>query len=163
MIQIVENVLDINLIQEIKDSVKNTEQIRVNYKSWGHYIVHSSAPVLIVDLNKDLTDKIKNTSKLNLKNSNIGAAYYGWTKLSYIPWHNDVGKKKAITIYVNDNWEDDWGGYFAYKDGIDIRCIKPEFNKAVILEGGIWHTVFSTNINAPMRETIQIFEFKEED
>jgi hypothetical protein len=57
---------------------------------------------------------------------------------------------------LNKHWDDDWGGYFAYKDD-DIKCIKPEFNKMTIIEPPIEHTVFSLTNNAPIRETIQIF------
>jgi Rps23 Pro-64 3,4-dihydroxylase Tpa1-like proline 4-hydroxylase len=58
---------------------------------------------------------------------------------------------------MNQNWDDDWGGYFAYKDNNEIKCIKPEFNKLTYIEPPIQHTVFNTSSLAPIREAILIF------
>ena len=84
----------------------------------------------------------------------------GWIKGSYIPWHDDGGHEYGMTIYMNETWDRDWGGYFAYEDGDEIKCIKPEFNKLALIKAPVTHTVFVPSSAAPTRETIQIFVLK---
>jgi Rps23 Pro-64 3,4-dihydroxylase Tpa1-like proline 4-hydroxylase len=87
----------------------------------------------------------------------IGFSWYGWIRGSYIPWHGDGQCKIAATIYLNEYWDENWGGYFAYEDGVDIKCIKPQYNRMTLIKPPIRHTVFNTSSIAPIRETIQIF------
>ena len=44
--------------------------------------------------------------------------------LSYITWHSDPHCKAALTIYLNDTWNEDWGGYLMYKENDEIKAIK---------------------------------------
>jgi Rps23 Pro-64 3,4-dihydroxylase Tpa1-like proline 4-hydroxylase len=160
MIEIYDEVLSIDLIQEIKEYVRSQTGHRSNYTSWGLNIINSSTPVLIFDIDGIIKDQIiaQLKDKINIVDwSKASLMYYYWTKFSYIPWHNDENKKHGITIYMNEYWDKNWGGYFAYDNGNKIECIKPEYNKAVKINAPLKHTVFSTNIDAPVRETIQIF------
>lgn len=58
---------------------------------------------------------------------------------------------------MNEYWDQNWGGYFAYQNKDKIECIKPSYNTAVIVSPPMEHTVFSVSIDAPVRETIQVF------
>jgi Rps23 Pro-64 3,4-dihydroxylase Tpa1-like proline 4-hydroxylase len=161
-----ENVLSINLIQNLKKYVSKQKNHRSNYSDWNKSVVHDSSIVMIFDLPEILSNEIKNfiLKKFDLsQKKNVVCMYYGWTRLSYIPWHCDGIYEYGITIYLNESWHPDWGGYFAYDDGKKIECIKPSFNKAVLINTPMQHTVFSTTINAPIRETIQVFIKKEID
>lgn len=45
-----------------------------------------------------------------------------WHKLSFIPWHSDKDSYDAVrfaaTLYLNKEWDDNWGGLFLYKKTI---------------------------------------------
>jgi Rps23 Pro-64 3,4-dihydroxylase Tpa1-like proline 4-hydroxylase len=86
---------------------------------------------------------------------------YVWTRLSYIPWHNDAASRIAITIYLNEYWDPDWGGIFLYSTDIEPRNIKgyvPKFNTAIKNNNKILHstTMISMDAKSP-RITIQLF------
>jgi Rps23 Pro-64 3,4-dihydroxylase Tpa1-like proline 4-hydroxylase len=82
---------------------------------------------------------------------------YFWTKLSYIPWHDDTQADSALTIYLNDYWDQDWGGYFMFKLNNEIKAIKPDRNLGVIQTGNVSHSVSTVNLDADLRITLQAF------
>jgi hypothetical protein len=66
----------------------------------------------------------------------------------------------AITLFLNDEWKDDWGGYFMYEDLDDnatIKCIKPKRNLGLLQGKGLNHSVSTINIGADWRISMQIF------
>lgn len=85
--------------------------------------------------------------------------YYEWNQLSQINWHTDPHATGAITIYLNENWDPDWGGFFCVRNGESDtgEFIIPMFNSAVILRGNPNHHVSLVNPLAPVRKTIQIW------
>ena len=84
--------------------------------------------------------------------------FYIWTKLSYIPWHNDHHVNGALTVYLNNYWDINWGGYFMYKNqNNEINAIKPETNLGVLQLEGVEHSVSTVNVNAENRITLQTF------
>lgn len=160
MIQIKKDVLSLNLIKDIKQYIAETKIHKSSYLDWDQSVVRQSAPVFIHDLNKTFNDVIikEVLKKFNLDNNvTMDINYFGWTKLSYIPWHDDSQVDYGMTIYLNETWHPDWGGFFAYVDNNEIKCIQPEYNKGILLTAPTKHCVFTTNLEAPIRETIQIF------
>lgn len=84
--------------------------------------------------------------------------YYEWNQLSQINWHNDNGKNAAITIYLNEEWNENLGGFFCWKDESNNRhLIIPEFNTGVLIRGNPQHHVSLINPFAPTRKTLQIW------
>ena len=156
MIKIISNVLDEQLIQDLQKYVATTENHRSSYKSWGSTIVKYSAPVLLFNLNEELYKRIEQVEIFDLKGKDFSVHYAGFPRLSYIPWHTDTHMKRAITIYLNKEWELDWGGYLCVNVNDEYKSIIPKYNMAVELSN-IPHSVTTVNIDAPMRETIQIF------
>jgi hypothetical protein len=156
-IKIINNALSLSLLEVVKDYSKHGN-IRHSYTNWGEEVIKDSNPVLIKDLSDNLSNRIINELKVHLPEyTEFKCMWYGWIRGSYIPWHADNNAKFGATIYLNDFWDEDWGGYFAYKDNNEIKCIKPEFNKMIVIKPPIEHTVFNTCSVAPVRETIQIF------
>jgi hypothetical protein len=156
-IKIINNALSLSLIEIIKDYSRCGE-VSHSYMHWSKDVVKDSNPVLFKDLNEQISSKLIEEIKNHIPASdNIFCMWYGWIRGSYIPWHNDGKAKFGATIYLNEYWDNDWGGYFAYEDSSEIKCIKPEFNKMVVIEPPKLHTVFNTSSVAPIRETIQIF------
>lgn len=160
--KIFKDFIAIDFLEEI--SAQNKENIhndvwRTN-KSWNPKIVKSSATVLIRHLDKECTNYLKNhllTHNLLDKNDTVFAMSYLWQPLSYIPWHKDSKRKGAATIYLNKKWDIDWGGYLMWKKNDEIKSLVPEFNNAAINDSNVDHSTTLTTLDAPARETIQIF------
>lgn len=135
---------------------------KTNY-SWHSGIIGSSHVALSRAYDLDtkiliLNNLIKNNIIPESDPINYAVLNYAWTKLSYIPWHNDSNSKQTITIYLNDNWDEDWGGLFLYKDNGEIKGISPKPNRCVKNTGDLMHTVTPVYLNAPgCRVTVQIF------
>jgi hypothetical protein len=131
---------------------------RTNF-CWPDEIRNQTTPVLIIDIdeNSPLHNKLK--AEIDVKTGlNVEQLMlYIWTKLSYIPWHDDSHVESALTIYLNDYWDPDWGGYFMYKLNNEIKAIKPERNLGVIQTGGVHHSVSTVNLDANLRITLQSF------
>jgi Rps23 Pro-64 3,4-dihydroxylase Tpa1-like proline 4-hydroxylase len=84
---------------------------------------------------------------------------YAWTRLSYIPWHNDGHRSEALTIYLNDVWEKDWGGLFLYEDDEgSLRGFVPSFNCGLKNRSNVKHSTTPVTLDAPEpRFTVQLF------
>ena len=126
---------------------------------WGEAIIKQSTPVIVKDILPEdkLYAKVKNEIESRCGWEVDKLMIYHWTKLSYIPWHNDSHTNAGLTIYLNDFWDDDWGGYFMYQTDKDIKAIKPELNLGVLQEGNIRHSVSTINLDADIRVTLQAF------
>ena len=82
---------------------------------------------------------------------------------SSIYWHKDgqsdqhSGKRSAASIYLTEDWQDEWGGWFLYKNQGEVNAIKPEYNRAVILFKDVEHcTTVISNESLP-RKSLQLF------
>lgn len=131
---------------------------------WDNKIVEDSFPVLIhnIDRNSSLFKnlKVEIESKTESFVNQYNLMFYYWTRFSYIPWHQDYLDKNGFTLYLNDHWERNYGGYFLYEDPnneTEIKTIIPKKNLAVIQKGGVWHTTTPVNYNGRIRFTIQAF------
>jgi Rps23 Pro-64 3,4-dihydroxylase Tpa1-like proline 4-hydroxylase len=87
------------------------------------------------------------------------AMAYIWKPHSYIPWHNDGIYSTGVTIYLNRNWNLDWGGLLIWKEkGTEkLQVSPPHFNIAVVNCNGIEHATTMVSPDAPLRQTIQCF------
>src|SRR5205807_392777 len=86
---------------------------------------------------------------------------YVWTRLSYIPWHNDGARGTAITIYLNEYWDPDWGGIYLFhteREPTNIKGYLPKFNTAVKNNNTVSHSTTMISMDAQIpRVTIQLF------
>jgi hypothetical protein len=80
-----------------------------------------------------------------------------FSRASCIPWHDDKTYAYTGTIYLNDNWDASWGGYFAYTDNKEIKCLIPAHNTGCFFTPPVMHSVLLTAGNAPLRESVQFF------
>jgi Rps23 Pro-64 3,4-dihydroxylase Tpa1-like proline 4-hydroxylase len=134
---------------------------------WNPNIVKDSFPVLIHGIYKDselfakVREQIEKKTKLAVKDHDI--MIYYWTRFSYIPWHEDQNYEGALTVYLNEEWQPDWGGYFLYEDNKqEIRAILPKRNFGLLQQGGIRHSTTPVNFDGGMRISIQVFLEKPE-
>jgi len=163
-IKIFEDFLELDFIKYVKNKIYNEINSSVwrSNLGWSGDIVKNSQPILLNILNNDtyiynyLSNKYNNLFN-ELKNKEIKILYYIYSRLSYIPLHNDDTHFFASTIYLNENWNEDFGGLFLYKENNEMKAICPKFNLAITNDNNIIHGTTLVNIDAPYRETIQIF------
>jgi hypothetical protein len=87
--------------------------------------------------------------------------YVGYAGSS-IHWHtdgvNDLGQeRRASSIYLTPDWQDEWGGYFLYKEQDHIRALAPTYNRAVVVEQDVEHCSAVLGSNCEPRRSIQVF------
>lgn len=102
-------------------------------------------------------------SDLGIKKENFETEplrYHCGDTNSGIDWQNDKEHKAVIILYLNNiDWDTQWGGVFCYidlDDGETVHQVVPESNKAVIMQGPIWHSVTKLQPEAPIIESLQI-------
>jgi hypothetical protein len=164
-----ENVLDSNFANYLfRDGCSKFDEPNYCWKTnytWEPRIVKSSHTVLV----RKITGDDENTILTQLKNCGIinsAEGYYVmnylWTKLSYIPWHTDGHVDEAVTVYLNPEWNPDWGGCFLYIEDENTNQVKgylPKFNTAIRNGSHMWHTVTPISLDSTCpRHTLQIFK-----
>jgi len=90
--------------------------------------------------------------------------YYIWQPNSGIGMHNDEGKRFGATIYLNDTWHPNSGGWFIWKDDPDkstLNALLPQRNCMVLNDRKEWHLVTRVSGDGlAIRITIQIWGIK---
>jgi hypothetical protein len=96
-----------------------------------------------------------------------GLLYQG-RPMSFTHWHRDDRVdfqpslvRSGMSIYLNDIWEENWGGWFCWKKteaDTTGHMIIPKYNRAVILSDDVLHstTCVSTAVPEP-RYSLQLF------
>lgn len=161
------------LFNESLDKFTNGEACWSSNYFWEGPLTKDTLPWFIRDYEGEQKQKILNC----LLESNIltqedidldlSVMNYVGTRLSYIPWHNDVPFKCGITIYLNPNWPEEWGGFYLYRESMSDNRISgfiPKFNTALkntagnSETGGIFHSVSLVTLGSQCpRVSIQIF------
>lgn len=161
-----DNFINIQLLGEIQELTKNCIELNkykfTNYEKWPGYVVKDSEKVLVWDIkneNENIYKKICNYVEIETGYKDVMCCYiHCWKQSSFIPWHTDGDYDAALTIYLNNIWDKDWGGYFMYqdKDG-EIKCVIPKKNLAILQENSILHSTTMTTPSATDRITLQLF------
>lgn len=163
-----ESFLSENLFLEAKDFVqklvlnrpKNQGKLITSIDTWPDYLILKSTPILkymIDNTESDLMYKIKKEVETKIPYFVNTITVHIMPNLSYIPWHNDGHVKAALSLYLNDEWNENWGGYLMYKNDETIEAIKPKKNLAVLQKSGIFHSVSTVNIDSEYRYSLQFF------
>ena len=166
-IQIIDNFLEPTLINSIKRHIKiNSDKYKWSTNLfWEGHVRHTSTQVsaksLVEDIN--ISQQLKATCDPHVKkytDLQFDPYYFAWHKLSYIPFHKDQHAVVAFTIYLNENWSEDYGGFYLYKNKEDnYKVIFPQFNRCII-QKDVVHGTSLTTMHAPYRETLQIWYVK---
>tara|TARA_B110000879_G_scaffold18879_1_gene22913 strand:+ start:1570 stop:2115 length:546 start_codon:yes stop_codon:yes gene_type:complete len=134
--------------------------------AWKNSIVQDSNPILIHtlddtdDLSIRLKSRIVNNNELTYNICTTNLSFYFYTSGSHIPWHDDGNHNGGITIYLNKEWKDDWGGALLYRDNNSNMIdggFYPKQNRAIIITDNIPHTVVPTTQSSDIRISIQCF------
>tara|TARA_B100000029_G_scaffold456778_1_gene485051 strand:- start:678 stop:1187 length:510 start_codon:yes stop_codon:yes gene_type:complete len=112
------------------------------------------------DLNLEIQREIR---RYVPKHTKIMSQYYIWQPNSGIAIHDDEHHIFGATIYLNQDWHPNAGGWFIWADqgtersGI-YKAILPEFNSMVVNDNSEPHLVTSVSPDTPdFRYTIQIW------
>lgn len=163
-INVIENFFDLKLIENLNLIVKenlNNNVWKTNLV-WQKDIVKSSSQVSILhfsnlypNIQEQIINKYINLLP-SLQNRQFAINLYLWHKFSYIPFHKDAHMYLASTVYLNGEWDRDWGGFFIYEEEDNYGAIKPRFNRCIINKN-VNHGTSLTTADAPVRITLQVF------
>jgi len=161
------NFLDPHLMREIQFvldvAISSDSPKWYTSLSWPKNVGIDSGAVCILPTPRFIEPIKDHLTKLNpdFAHHEIMVQLYVWLPGSYIPWHLDEGKAFGATIYLNEEWDRNWGGTFLYEDEGEIRGEIPEFNKLVLNYGdNTPHHVTSIHHScAQKRRTVQIWGF----
>ena len=130
-----------------------------NHTRWESKLTGSSNAVLTYGL--EPSSEVFSLLSKNLQNTlnsiPLSIMFYYWSPGSYINWHTDGHYSKAATLYLNDKWDKNGGGYYMASQNSIITAIKPERNLLIFQSDNIEHCTTSTHNNSPIRATVQIF------
>lgn len=156
------DVLSRGLIERIKMAAQGKREHRLNLTSWPANIVDSSGAILLFDMPDDIVASVKEELAdivgREYLDQTWAVTYTLGSRLSYIAWHNDSHQEVACTVYLNNEWNMNWGGCFIYENAADdLRAIYPAFNTGIVLHPPVLHTTTMPTIHAPLRESLQVF------
>ena len=140
------------LLDNARSSLAKTSEFTRSNFHWSEGIRKSSAAVLVRDMEAPLSSLVleKLAERGIIKHQNYQVMNYAWTRLSYIPWHEDAHVQDAVTIYLNDKWDLDWGGLFLYQDGKGrILGYAPAFNCGLRNQANVAHSTTPVTLDAP--------------
>jgi len=150
-----------NQIKNYVDDLRTNKSTQfITNLAWDKNLVNTSG--LIARYSFDSSDltifkNVKNEIEKKIPYFVSSGVVHLLPPLSYITWHSDPHCKAALTIYLNEKWEDNWGGYLMYKENDDILAIKPTKNLGVLQKTPLNHCVSTINIGADYRISLQFF------
>jgi hypothetical protein len=149
------------LLANSRASLSGSSEFRRSNFHWQPELRQSSAVVLVRDIEPVLSGLLldKLIERKIVEHREYRVMNFAWTRLSYIPWHDDYRVKDAVTIFLNDVWELDWGGLFLYQDeATQILGYPPTFNCGLRNQGNVLHATTPVSLEAPEpRFTLQLF------
>ena len=194
-VQVIDNFLESELFDEINDlSVSSLELTYQSSDSWEDHLNSGTDKVLThkiydrntgkkllndfySDLTNSIIDKFKEEYNLNLS----ALHFYYWKKGSLINFHSDFTYEASATLYLNEEWDKDWGGMFIWDENEELnnhrndnqpieetnsqfknintfKAVLPVKNRCVINSGRILHAVTPTQNHSEgiVRRTVQM-------
>jgi len=162
-----DNFLEVDLINQIENYAQqcSAQTVWGSSHAWEFRVKRFTTPISVLILPDKFSIPIQNQllkkTSLTWKKNNppLKSMYYLWPPGGYIGWHDDGKYEFASMIYLNPTWNMEWGGFFIHEDskGQGFRAEAPAFNKCLINEGGVPHTVSRLTPDAPLRRIILTF------
>lgn len=91
----------------------------------------------------------------------VSMMYYLWQPYSGLALHDDSSYKMASTIYLNQDWDVDYGGMFLWKESEEdkiYKAVPPIKNMMILNDQRQYHMVTPVSPVAPdLRVTIQVW------
>lgn len=175
MVTILTDVLSNSYISSLLDWNEKTKMGDVwasNQTKWVDVLKYATNGTI---LSRALGDEWKNPlyyelverGKLDYLPYASAAIFYLGYPTSCVNWHPDYVDYDAMSIYLNDHWDSNWGGWFAWTDeynGVDAstnpkagQYYCPQYNTAVYSTEREWHCTTPVSTSAPVRMSIQLF------
>jgi hypothetical protein len=164
--QIYHNVLSQELIQDCWKEVEYLSKQKVwssSSTTWGEGTMQGvTGSTLITKVPTTTENKIiECISKYYPNDTEYIIQYFVWQNYSGIAFHSDGNYRSGATIYLNEEWDENFGGLFIWKeDGNEImKAIAPKRNMMVLNNQREFHSV--TPISPLCKEfrcTIQIWD-----
>jgi len=170
MLHRVPNFLDqpvLDSITEKFEKSKGTASFEVNNMGrWGTGLESGSyAPVFILPMDEYkeyFIKRYKSVDPVFADYNNLTVFMHVWPPGSQINFHHDAPAETprlSSTIYINKEWNWNWGGFFIYDDAdLGQGWIYPHCNLMVWFKPPVWH---STSMVTPLathpRLSIQLF------
>ena len=152
--------VDSHIVDWEKSKVQFPERLREHHKSNCKMFTFRENEK---HLYSDILSKIKKEVREKIEDNLISIQYNYWQPESGIAWHRDEAHHSSATIYLNDDWEPDYGGFFLYtQDTFNIRAVDkvqgivPKLNRCIWSTTKIPHSVTTTSVKAPVRKTLQL-------
>ena len=152
----------INQLCQETNQTRGEDVWRVSTLSWVGEIQRGIlASVACKEVSPDLADTIEKEIKHLLPpHEKLYQQIYVWPRGSGISAHDDGNKKFGATIYLNNDWQLDFGGLFVWQDkeSNELKVRVPEYNSMVLNNNEELHLVTPVAFNCPaMRHTVQIW------
>jgi hypothetical protein len=157
-----QNILSEQLIAKLKAFTRDGKQpTQTNFFGYDKGVTGFSNAVFGFTLSEDLKSEVCQEflakGIFNKEPKDWKVFIHLMSRASFIPWHDDNTYAYSGTVYLNEVWDKNWGGYFAYEDGGEIKCLMPFYNTGCFFRPPIMHTALLTAGNAPLREILQFF------
>jgi hypothetical protein len=181
MISIIRDVLSEEFINQLltwNEETKTGDVWASNQTKWIDVLKYATGGTII---SRALPDEWKNPIYYELVNRNkldylphsSSAILYMGFPTSCVNWHPDYADYDAMSIYLNKEWDSNWGGWFAWTDehkgssefGINPKSgefYSPQYNTGVYSTEREWHCTTPTATVAPPRISIQLFFSKKQ-
>jgi hypothetical protein len=181
MISIIRDVLSEEFINQLltwNEETKTGDVWASNQTKWIDVLKYATGGTII---SRALPDEWKNPIYYELLNRNkldylpyaSSAIFYMGFPTSCVNWHPDYADYDAMSIYLNKEWDSNWGGWFAWTDehkgssefGINPKSgefYSPQYNTGVYSTEREWHCTTPTATVAPPRISIQLFFSKKQ-
>ena len=158
------NVLSIQLLHKMHNYIQSitSEDAWHTNSHWNAEIINGSAAVLITKMDRFRDELIKELSVHIPEVESLGLTipfpmFFSVPPMGFLNWHEDFTPIN-VSVYLNEFWDEKWGGFFLYENEGKIQGIKPEFNKAVIIGPNMKHSVTMIPPNCPTsRFSLQLF------
>jgi len=163
------NVLSQQLLADINEERERKKKDefcwRVGQFFWQDSLLYGVTNSCVSALLSDsLRTRLENELRDKLPPFNeIIAQHYVWLRGSGIAKHDDGAHNFGATIYLNKNWDINYGGVFLWKpeNSAEYKTIVPEYNTMVVNTKAEEHLVTPIALNAPeYRHTVQIWRWK---
>jgi hypothetical protein len=175
MIRILNDVLSEGFINEVMQWNAKTQAGDVwasNQTKWVDVLKYTTTGTI---LSRSLPEERKNALYYELVNRGkldylphaSAAIFYLGYPTSCVNWHPDYVEYDAMSIYLNREWDSNWGGWFAWTDNFNGVTMSvnpkhgqfycPQYNTAVYSTAQEWHCTTPISTAAPTRISIQLF------